>query len=157
MPETTLTPALQADIRESNARAGRLSYYVAGDGPPLLLLHSINAAGSAFEVKPIFDHFRRSHTVYVPDLPGFGFSDRSDRRYTPQLYVDAIFDMLDVIAADQGGEQPIGSLVGGVLDGHPGVGAGDNAPESETHGGTHETHGMDTDSHGCSRKCGCRP
>ena len=37
-------------------RAGRLGYYVGGDGPPLLLVHSINAAGSAYEVKPIFEH-----------------------------------------------------------------------------------------------------
>jgi pimeloyl-ACP methyl ester carboxylesterase len=58
--------------------AGRLSYYVSGHGPPLLLVHSINAAGSAYEVKPLYEHYARSRTVYALDLPGFGFSDRSD-------------------------------------------------------------------------------
>lgn len=97
-----LKPALAADVREIRNRAGRLCYYVAGDGPPLLLIHSINAAGSAYEVKPIFDHYRQSRTVYVPDLPGFGLSDRSAREYTIRLYVDALHDILEVIAADRG-------------------------------------------------------
>lgn len=97
-----LTAALDADIKESRSRAGRVSYYVAGSGPPLLLIHSINAAGSAYEVKPIFDHYRDSRTVYAPDLPGFGLSDRSPRDYNIRLYVDAVQDMLDVIANDSG-------------------------------------------------------
>lgn len=96
-----LKPALDADVRESRNRAGRLCYYVAGNGPPLLLIHSINAAGSAYEVKPIFDHYRESRTVYAPDLPGFGLSDRSAREYTIRLYVDAVHDILEVIAADR--------------------------------------------------------
>lgn len=75
---------------------------MAGDGPPLLLVHSINACGSAYEVKPIFERFRATHRVYAPDLPGFGFSDRSARPYQVRLFVDAIHDMLDAIARDSG-------------------------------------------------------
>lgn len=75
-----------------------ISYYVGGPdegGPPeasrpLVLLHSINAAPSAFEMKPLYDHYRATRRVYVPDLPGFGFSDRSDRKYSPELYANAI-------------------------------------------------------------------
>jgi pimeloyl-ACP methyl ester carboxylesterase len=69
-----------------------ISYYVGGpeDGAPLVLLHSINAAPSAFEMKPLFDHYRATRRVYVPELPGFGFSDRSDRPYSPELYANAI-------------------------------------------------------------------
>jgi pimeloyl-ACP methyl ester carboxylesterase len=111
---TDQPPRLPAAVRgerlEVDGRAGRLSYYVAGEGPPLLLLHSINATGSVFEVQPIFDDQLRDRRVFAPDLPGFGFSDRSDRRYTPELYVDAILDMLDVIAADQGRRQPVDAL-----------------------------------------------
>jgi pimeloyl-ACP methyl ester carboxylesterase len=80
--------------------AGRLSYYFDsnGSGVPLVLLHSINAASSAFEMKPIFDRFRGSRPVYVLDLPGFGFSDRSNRVYNPFLYQTAIFEFLrDVV------------------------------------------------------------
>ena len=92
-----LPPALNGARRESNGRAGRMNYYVAGEGQPLLLLHSINAAASPYEVRPVFEHYQGRRRVYAPDLPGFGFSDRSARPYSPRLYTDAIFDMLDVI------------------------------------------------------------
>jgi pimeloyl-ACP methyl ester carboxylesterase len=96
-----LSGALDADRLEvSPPNVGKLSYYVdlSGKGTPLVLLHSINAAPSAFEVKPIFDHYRGKRPVYALDLPGFGFSDRSDRLYSPQLYQDAIVAFLrDVV------------------------------------------------------------
>lgn len=97
-----LTPALEADRREQNGRAGRLSVYRAGAGDPLVLVHSINAAGSAFEVRPVFERYRASRRVFAPDLPGFGFSDRSRRRYDVRLYVDAIHDAVDGALEDTG-------------------------------------------------------
>lgn len=102
VPATSLPAALDADRREIDGRSGRLSLYVAGEGPPLLLLHSINAAGSAYEVRPAFEHARCSHRVYAPDLPGYGLSDRSARRYDIALFCDAIRDLLDAIRADAG-------------------------------------------------------
>ncbi len=67
-----------------------LNCYVGGDGPPLLLVHSVNAAASAAEVRPLFDRYRASHTVYAVDLPGFGLSARPDVVYTPRLMTDAL-------------------------------------------------------------------
>lgn len=66
----------------------------------MLLVHSINAAGSVYEMRPVFERMRDHYRVYAVDLPGFGFSDRSDRAYTVRLYVDAVHDMLDVIGDD---------------------------------------------------------
>lgn len=103
-----LPPALDAERREYAGRAGRLACYVAGSGRPLLLIHSINAAGSAYEIKPVFDRFRDSRTVFAPDLPGFGASDRSSRAYTVQLYVDAVRDVLDQIERDH--DEPVDAL-----------------------------------------------
>jgi pimeloyl-ACP methyl ester carboxylesterase len=97
-----LPHAVVGTRRESNRRAGRLSYFVAGTGAPVLLIHSINAAGSAYEVKPIYEDLIGDHRTYAVDLPGFGFSDRSDRRYDIRLYVDAIHDMVDEIVAEHG-------------------------------------------------------
>ena len=99
-----LPPALAGDRRELNGRAGPLSYYVAGQGAPLLMIHSVNAAASAYEMLPLYDHYRASRRVYALDLPGFGFSDRSAREYTPRLYVDAILDVLDDIRRETGAE-----------------------------------------------------
>jgi pimeloyl-ACP methyl ester carboxylesterase len=75
----------------------------------MLLVHSVNAAGSAYEVRPIFNEMTRTHAVYALDLPGFGFSDRSDRNYTPRLMTDAIHDMLGIIAETHD-ETPVEAL-----------------------------------------------
>ncbi len=101
-PAAALPLVWHTDRRETIGRAGRLSYFVAGDGPPLLLVHSVNAAASAYEVRPIFDRMQSTHRVYAVDLPGFGFSDRRPRDYNVRLFVDAVRDMLDVVAVDAG-------------------------------------------------------
>jgi pimeloyl-ACP methyl ester carboxylesterase len=92
-----LPPAVPGERREWESRAGKLSYYVDGpeSAPPLLLIHSINAAGSAYEVRPLYQYYRATRRVYALDLPGFGFSDRSPRDYTPRLMTDAIHVMVD--------------------------------------------------------------
>lgn len=92
--DVVLTKAIEAQLmRFKSETVGDLAFYVdlSGEGErPLLLIHSINAAASAFEMKPLFDHYRGQRPVYALDLPGFGFADRSDRRYSPMLYMNAI-------------------------------------------------------------------
>jgi pimeloyl-ACP methyl ester carboxylesterase len=41
----------------------------------MLLVHSMNLAGSSAEMAPLFQHHQRDRRVYAIDLPGFGFSD----------------------------------------------------------------------------------
>jgi pimeloyl-ACP methyl ester carboxylesterase len=89
--------------------AGPLAYYEedgpapAGSAPPLLLLHSINAAASSYEMRPLWDYYRQRRRVYALELPGFGFSARAARRYDPDLYVAAIIEFLEgVVNAAQG-------------------------------------------------------
>jgi pimeloyl-ACP methyl ester carboxylesterase len=81
---------------ESKA-AGKLSYYVdqQGKGRPLVFIHSINAAASAYEMRPLFEEFQGKRPVYALDLPGFGFSDRASREYSPELYAAAIAEFLE--------------------------------------------------------------
>ena len=55
-----------------------LRVHMAGKGPPLLLVHSINAAAGAHEMRPLVERFTATHSVYTPDLPGFGASARPD-------------------------------------------------------------------------------
>ncbi|MFO1074969.1 MAG: alpha/beta hydrolase [Geminicoccaceae bacterium] len=109
MTGAPLLPALPGEHRELHGRAGRLGAYVAGSGPPMLLVHSINAAGSAYEVRPVFLHAMAARRVWAVDLPGFGTSDRSDRRYDVELYVAAVHDALDAIAAEAG-DAPVDCL-----------------------------------------------
>ena len=85
-----LPAAVSGERFEFDSPAGRLSAYVAGQGPPMLLVHSVNAAAAAAEVRPLYEHYRHSRTVFAIDLPGYGFSERSDRDYTPRLMTDAL-------------------------------------------------------------------
>jgi pimeloyl-ACP methyl ester carboxylesterase len=68
-----------------------------------MLVHSVNAAASAAEVRPLYAHgMRNGRTVYALDLPGFGLSDRSDRAYTPRLMTDALHAMVAEIQRRHG-------------------------------------------------------
>ena len=99
-----LPPALSGTLERLTIPFGQVAYYRDGpaDGVPLLLIHSINAAANAYEVKPLYDHYARTRAVYALDLPGFGFSDRHDRIYTPQLMMEAILALVEVIRAAHG-------------------------------------------------------
>lgn len=115
--ERPLPLAIDAPRRSLTSRAaGQLSYYVddTAAGRPLLLVHSINAGASAYEMRPIFARYRGQRPIYALDLPGFGFSERSDRVYTSELYTEAILslvrdglggkDAVDVVALSLGCE-----------------------------------------------------
>jgi pimeloyl-ACP methyl ester carboxylesterase len=109
MDEPGLPPALSGRRRElSSARAGTLAWYEDGPGPgskpttPLLLVHSVNAAPSSYEVKPLYEFYRSHRPVYALDLPGFGLSERSERFYSPRLMTDAVHELLAVIRREHG-------------------------------------------------------
>lgn len=70
--------------------------------PPLLLIHSVNAAGSAAEVAPLYKHYASQRDVVAMELPGYGFSDRSDRAYTPRLMSDAVIAVIAHMRAGHG-------------------------------------------------------
>ena len=107
--------AFAAERRDLATPSGSLSLYRAGPDdagggadsspslPPLLLLHSVNASASAAEVAPLLAHYRQHRVVYALELPGFGFSDRSDRPYTVRLMTDALQLALRAIQAESGG------------------------------------------------------
>lgn len=59
--------------RETTWRSGRLSWYEAGEGPPLILLHGGGGTGKAWWYQ--LDHFADRYRVIAPDMPGFGQSD----------------------------------------------------------------------------------
>jgi hypothetical protein len=104
-----LPPALSGERFEIDGIAGRVSVYVEGSGAPLLLVHSVNAAASAAEMRPLHEHFRHTRTVFSIDLPGYGFSERSDRSYLPRLMTDALLSLVPHIHA-RCGKAPIDAL-----------------------------------------------
>lgn len=98
--DVELPPSLDGDRFDTgDGSGGTVTVYrrVAARDAPVLLVHSVNAAASAYEMKPLFEHFASRRSVYALDLPGYGHSSRGDRRYTPQLMADAISNVLEVI------------------------------------------------------------
>ena len=71
------------------------------EGRPLLFIHSINAAPSAIELKPLFQHFRASRPVFAPDLPGFGRSTRRVGTMTASDFAKNIASIIDEMAASE--------------------------------------------------------
>jgi pimeloyl-ACP methyl ester carboxylesterase len=77
-------------------RGHQLARYRAGAGSPVLLVHSINAAASAFEMRGPFVGLQDSFAVQALDLLGYGLSDRPARRYSADDYVDQILTVLGI-------------------------------------------------------------
>ena len=107
--------AVDAARRRFRSRYGMLSAYsdTTASGRPLALVHSVNAAASAYEMRPLFERYRGIRPVHALDLPGFGFSDRGDVNHSPEFYAGAIQDWLehevqgqpaDVVALSLGAE-----------------------------------------------------
>ncbi len=103
------SPSLPAALRAERFEVDGVSCYVAGSGPALLLVHSVNAAASAAEMRPIFERYSSTRTVFAIDLPGYGFSDRSDRAYTPRLMTDALHSIAKEIRL-RCGDAPIDAI-----------------------------------------------
>ena len=109
-----LTPALDAEQFDFSLNGGVMLRGYRGEvseGTPLVLLHSVNAVPSEMEMRPLFEHYRDKRPVWVPDLPGFGLSDRPDVAYSPSLYarwlaewLDSLDQPADVVALSLTGE-----------------------------------------------------
>lgn len=113
-PRSPLPPGVAGERLALDSPVGPLALYAGtrageADSRPLLLLHSVNAAGSSYEVKPLYEHYDRTRPVYALDLPGFATSARDERVYTAQLMSDAVASATRVIAARHG-DMPIDAL-----------------------------------------------
>ncbi len=82
---------------------GTIHYTVRGRGEPMLLLHDLAPGSSAYEYRSVFAALAEGYRVFAPDLLGYGLSGRPAIRYTPQLYVTLIEDLLRQVlgATDQ--------------------------------------------------------
>jgi len=87
----------------------RVHSMIGGSGPPLMLVHGLASRGEDYA--PIMTVLRKHHTLYVPDLLGFGESDRPDIDYSVASeetmilgYLDAKhLAQCDVLATSMGG------------------------------------------------------
>ena len=64
---------------------------------PLLLVHSVNATASAFEMEGVAKPQSLRRAVWALDLPGFGASEKPEKKYTPGQMREAIETALSFI------------------------------------------------------------
>jgi len=70
----------------------RLRYIKAGQGPALVLLHTLRTQIDIFQ--KIIPQLTNDFTVYAVDYPGHGFSDIPKRDYHPDFFVTAVENFL---------------------------------------------------------------
>ena len=89
-------PFLPGTQRTYRWRGFDVAYTELGDpsDPDLVLLHGINAAGSSHEFHTVVEELAEDYHVLVPDLPGFGHSDRPPLLYSASLLTTFVRDFL---------------------------------------------------------------
>jgi pimeloyl-ACP methyl ester carboxylesterase len=98
-----LEPALEAERQSvASETGGAINVYVdrSGRGRPLWLIHSVNAAASAYEMRPIFEYYRGRRPVYALDLPGYGFSTRQDQTRSPEAFAQSIVEVITSLVGE---------------------------------------------------------
>src|SRR6056297_522093 len=98
-----------------------LHYRTGGSGPPLVFLHGIGLDAATVSWRHALPALAEERTVYAPDLPGHGDSDKPDRAYTTPYYLAtlaAFLDAVDVTEPAMAGLSMGGALaLGHALDG----------------------------------------
>lgn len=102
----------QCNIQEKFAMVNshKIRYLEAGDSDKtVLLVHGLGA--SAERWKNTIPEFSKKFRVIVPDLLGFGYSDKPMIDYTPQFFAKTLYEFLKTISI--GKTSLIGSSLGG--------------------------------------------
>jgi pimeloyl-ACP methyl ester carboxylesterase len=86
--------------RRRSGRAGSLNHVRQGEGPPLLLLHSLG--GSLVQWSPVMDRLAAEHEVITVDMPGFGESPELPEGVQPRAanLATAVLDFYDSLGID---------------------------------------------------------
>jgi pimeloyl-ACP methyl ester carboxylesterase len=100
--------------RDVGARGARVRFYEGGSGPPLLVVHGYLWSGAVWE--NVFPHLARNLRVVVPDLPGFGESEKpppARYAYGYEAFTESLVDL--VAALGVGRVSVCGHSMGGAI------------------------------------------
>jgi pimeloyl-ACP methyl ester carboxylesterase len=98
-------------IRYVTLEDARIRDLVTGEGPALVLLHTLRTQLDMFQ--KVIPELARHHRVYALDYPGHGWSEIPRLAYSPELFVrtvDQFLDRLDIRGATLAGESIGGSI-----------------------------------------------
>ena len=101
-------------IRYAEVDGIKLRYITIGEGPPMVLLHTLRTQLDMFQ--KVIPALSQHYTVYALDYPGHGFSDIPKVEYTPEFITGSVGGFLDamrlvdtiVVGESIGGALPLG-------------------------------------------------
>ncbi|PRX50445.1 pimeloyl-ACP methyl ester carboxylesterase [Prauserella shujinwangii] len=79
----------------------RMHYRIAGDGPPLVLLHGWPQTGYCW--RKLIEPLAREHTVVVPDLRGYGLSDKPRTGYDKRTMAADVAELVSTLGFERAG------------------------------------------------------
>ncbi len=97
------------DLKTAAIREGTIFYAVTGEGAPVLLLHGFG--GEIWVWEKQMAALSKGYRLYIPDLIGYGYSDRPKVEYTPALFIDSIKQFMDQLGLRRA--SLIGTSMGG--------------------------------------------
>lgn len=90
-------PIRTREDRNYECRFGNIKYKKSGHGTPVLLLHDLTIGSSKSEFSYIQKKLSEDHTVFIPDLLGYGESDKPVMKYTSETIEQLIGDFIKVV------------------------------------------------------------
>ena len=97
------------ELKTAGIREGTIFYAVTGEGAPVLLLHGFG--GEIWVWEKQMAALSKRYRLYIPDLIGYGYSDRPKVEYTPALFIDSIKQFMDQLGLRRA--SLIGTSMGG--------------------------------------------
>jgi pimeloyl-ACP methyl ester carboxylesterase len=98
------------DGRRGSVETG-VHYRVAGQGPPVVLLHGIGLDSARVSWRYTLPALAEEFRVYAPDFPGHGDSGQPRVRYTHEFFLDVLESFLGSL--DLEGAPLVGASMGG--------------------------------------------
>ena len=95
-----ISPAIFA-TRVARTNFGEMIYHVSGSGAPLVFLHGVFLGASSYEWSRVYPRFVMDHEVIVPDIIGFGESERPSTQMDAGDYASALAEFLQEVCPDQ--------------------------------------------------------
>lgn len=75
-------------------RFGQIKYDKKGSGSPILFVHDLTVGSSGYEFNRLINNLTNQHEIYIPDLLGYGLSDKPSITYTNNLFEQLICDFI---------------------------------------------------------------
>ena len=110
-PPATLSWAPDIPIRYVKVNNITLRYVKVGQGPPLVLLHTLRTQLDMYQ--KVIPELSQRFEIYALDYPGHGFSDIPQAEYGPETFINSVSGFLDQLGIEHA--TVAGESIGGTI------------------------------------------